>query len=583
MVRPLLFAALMLLALPARAGAPRTVAISYFDVNAQSPEYEPLRKGLADMLITDLGAVKSLQIVERARLNQVLDELKLSKSPFIDPASAQKLGKGLSADFLMTGGLTVLQGTMRIDARLVTVETGKVAASQEVTGKQDEFFALEKELVELLVKTLDPPLELSEKSKLRKSQTESFTAFTAYSQGLDATDRGESEKARAAYLAAVQADPQYQAAKAAVDHLKSALKVHESKKAGDWRSTLARLDPADSDFGKEAHKLFDDAGGNGSPVERQARRLDFLAYLAEQGWKPYEKTLPRTPIEPAGRRYLEAHEVLDLIGSWGSDAEVLDQTPAVMEYLLTKYPDDDELPEQLEHHAKNVAAALASDKRHPGSTYEEAGERAAAVHALLSKLAAKHQAALKKADASPRATLERVSQSLAAEHARRDAAFDAEFVARVRALDPKDEKYSDEVGDLIYAAENHPVREQRLPRKLELLDRVFSQNGRPRRGTADSPVYLEFDQLLQVMNQYDGDPDTVALLPPVGEYLLAKYPDHPYIASQLALTSKSIARTLSDPERSRRNWKAENDRVQHRAAEAQARALFKKIGSKAKR
>ncbi|MHB8872404.1 MAG: hypothetical protein ACYC8T_01835, partial [Myxococcaceae bacterium] len=66
-----LAAVLLCFALPAAANAPRSVAISYFDVNAQSAEFEPLRKGLADMLITDLGVVKSLQIVERARLNQV--------------------------------------------------------------------------------------------------------------------------------------------------------------------------------------------------------------------------------------------------------------------------------------------------------------------------------------------------------------------------------------------------------------------------------------------------------------------------------------------------------------------------------
>src|SRR5690349_24759989 len=103
---------------PAIAGA-RTIAISYFDNNTGSAELDPLRKGLADMLITDLGNVGSLQIVERDRLNQVLGELKLSQSKFIDPKTAQKLGKGLAAEFIMTGGYAVSGDALRIDVRVV--------------------------------------------------------------------------------------------------------------------------------------------------------------------------------------------------------------------------------------------------------------------------------------------------------------------------------------------------------------------------------------------------------------------------------------------------------------------------------
>ena len=40
---------------PGAAPAPLTVAVSYFDNNTGKAEYDPLAKGLADMLITDLG------------------------------------------------------------------------------------------------------------------------------------------------------------------------------------------------------------------------------------------------------------------------------------------------------------------------------------------------------------------------------------------------------------------------------------------------------------------------------------------------------------------------------------------------
>src|SRR5215831_11843002 len=64
-------------AAPVAARPPPTVAVSYFDNNTGKAEYDPLAKGLADMLITDLGQLQALRVVEREKLNQILAELKL--------------------------------------------------------------------------------------------------------------------------------------------------------------------------------------------------------------------------------------------------------------------------------------------------------------------------------------------------------------------------------------------------------------------------------------------------------------------------------------------------------------------------
>jgi TolB-like protein len=169
-----------------KAVAPKlTVAISYFDNNTGKPEYAPLAKGIADMLITDLSVVSSLQIVERAHLNKVLSEMKLSRSKFIDPATAQKLGKGLAARFVLAGGYVVANGRLSIDARVFEVATAKVLTSEQVEGKEDEFFSLEKDLVDLLIRTLDVKVASSERSRLRTNATQSLSAFKDYAAGLD--------------------------------------------------------------------------------------------------------------------------------------------------------------------------------------------------------------------------------------------------------------------------------------------------------------------------------------------------------------------------------------------------------------
>jgi curli biogenesis system outer membrane secretion channel CsgG len=54
-----------------------TIALTYFDNNTGDASYDPLGRGLADMLITDLTQLLSLRIVERSRLNEILSELEL--------------------------------------------------------------------------------------------------------------------------------------------------------------------------------------------------------------------------------------------------------------------------------------------------------------------------------------------------------------------------------------------------------------------------------------------------------------------------------------------------------------------------
>src|SRR4051812_49731662 len=76
---------------------PKRVAILYFD-NSGDAALEKLKKGLADMLITDLSAIKTLSLVERSRLEEILKEQKLNHSKSFDASTASKIGKLLGAE-----------------------------------------------------------------------------------------------------------------------------------------------------------------------------------------------------------------------------------------------------------------------------------------------------------------------------------------------------------------------------------------------------------------------------------------------------------------------------------------------------
>lgn len=65
-------------------------------------------------------------VVERQRLLLALEELRLGTSQLVDEATRLKLGKMLGVKWMVFGGYQVIGDQMRLDLRLVEVETGKV-------------------------------------------------------------------------------------------------------------------------------------------------------------------------------------------------------------------------------------------------------------------------------------------------------------------------------------------------------------------------------------------------------------------------------------------------------------------------
>ncbi len=216
MTRTLTGTALLLVALGAASTAraeSTSLAITYFTNNTGDAAFDPLGRGLADMLITDLSHVETIQVVERQRLNEVLSEIELGASKFIDPKTAAKMGKGLGARYIVTGAFISIDPALRIDGRVVEVSTSKVVFSTKVEGKKNELFLLEKELATALLQGIGVKASPRQAAKMGRVATESFDAFKEWSSGLAALDRGDIEAAKRALEAALAADERFDAAK----------------------------------------------------------------------------------------------------------------------------------------------------------------------------------------------------------------------------------------------------------------------------------------------------------------------------------------------------------------------------------
>jgi TolB-like protein len=169
-----------------------TLAVLYFENNSvvDKDKMEPLKKGIADMLITDLTKIKAFRVVERERLNDVMEELKLNQTNAVDQSTAQKMGKLLGAQTLLLGSfVNFFGGQMRVDLRIVETETGLTLKAEEITDDVDDLFDIIKDLTSKVTKELDIQLTAEEKTDMdMKRGAVNVESSLYYSQAVEKED-----------------------------------------------------------------------------------------------------------------------------------------------------------------------------------------------------------------------------------------------------------------------------------------------------------------------------------------------------------------------------------------------------------
>jgi TolB-like protein len=188
--------------LPALAETAPVVTVLDFTNTAGLAEDDWLKLGLADMLSTDLAASGKLKLVERRELDKVLAEQELGLSGAVDESSAPRIGKLAGASRIAFGSFIAKAGSLRIDAKVVDVETGLLVAAASAQGAEAGALALEAELARKLMDALgvDRPAGAG---------TESLEAAKAYYAGLILFDSGKYDEAVALFKSATERDPLY--------------------------------------------------------------------------------------------------------------------------------------------------------------------------------------------------------------------------------------------------------------------------------------------------------------------------------------------------------------------------------------
>lgn len=203
------------------------VAVLDFNNGSIQPELAPLSKGFADMLITQLGTNTRIRVVERANLQHILDEQKLSATGQVDAATAVRIGKLLGATYMITGGfITDPKRIMQINVRAFEVETGKIIYTDGTAkGPVDNLMDLIIQSATVANSKLNlPQLPAGPASEASLKKTEEakkvpFQTLMLYSRAIDASDKGDKAGAMTLYKQALDKWPDHQPSKDALAKL----------------------------------------------------------------------------------------------------------------------------------------------------------------------------------------------------------------------------------------------------------------------------------------------------------------------------------------------------------------------------
>ena len=200
----------------------QTIAILDFKnrlIGDDAAKYTPLESGFSDLMIMQLSGLVNLKVVERERIAWILQEIGLENDPGkFDQGTAVRVGKLLGVNAVLFGSYIGFPDKMKLNTRLVKVETGEILATEAVSGDVDDFDELMAKLSTQIAKKIN--VTVSEKAVQEKTPTKSLDAMLLFADGVTLVEKGEYKSALEKFQQALELDPGFERAKKRIATIK---------------------------------------------------------------------------------------------------------------------------------------------------------------------------------------------------------------------------------------------------------------------------------------------------------------------------------------------------------------------------
>jgi len=186
------------------------LAVLYFNNQSGRADYNSLQKGLALMLFDDFQKIKrkNFQVVDRGKLQALIDELKLSTSGLVKPETAPRVGKLLGAETILYGDLlSDKKAELKVNPEMLNVIKKKSLEQKDVDGQLKELIRIEEDILKNSLNSLKIVPTKEEKKLLDIPLSEKVSALDPLFKAVDATDRENWKEAEPLYIKSFTEDP----------------------------------------------------------------------------------------------------------------------------------------------------------------------------------------------------------------------------------------------------------------------------------------------------------------------------------------------------------------------------------------
>ena len=285
---------------PARGREIRTVAILPLKTLTDGGESRALSLGLTDSLISRLGGLNRFAVRPLASVSRYAD----------GDANPLRFGEELKVDAVLEGTLQMVEGRLRVNARLWDVRDGAQLWQGSFDETETDFFKLQDALSLRVTQSLVSEVLEKDREVVTRRETLSREAYAAYWRGRLFLDKRNPEKAVAEFRQAINLDPGY------------ALAYTGLANAYSWRANFTS--GADEEFYEKARELAHKALELDANLSEAHSSLGRVQYSYDWDWAAAERSFRRAlELDPNN---VDAHQYYArLLTALGRYTEGLDQ------------------------------------------------------------------------------------------------------------------------------------------------------------------------------------------------------------------------------------------------------------------
>lgn len=193
---------------PTLVKAEKSIAVLPFENLSPDPDDSYFTAGIHEEILNQLATLRNLRVISRT------SAMRYANSPLSIPDIAREL----NVDAIVQGSVRFAGNRIRIAAQLIDGETDEHLWSESYDRDRtaEDIFAIQRDIATAIARTLRAALSPEEIEQLQRVPTQKMESYNAYLLGNDFMRRHDVELAVPLYLRAVDVDPRFAEAWAAL-------------------------------------------------------------------------------------------------------------------------------------------------------------------------------------------------------------------------------------------------------------------------------------------------------------------------------------------------------------------------------